>query len=92
LLAPITQQEPKMFVIISVASIILSVTLWFLFPGFIVGMMDTNLWLVKTVLSYLPFIGKHFEAALRMIGIDKMMLITEVGIAIRLFIMAVFRA
>jgi hypothetical protein len=55
-------------------------------------MMDTNLWLVKTVLSYLPFIGKHFEAALRMIGIDKMMLITEVGIAIRLFIMAVFRA
>ena len=81
-----------MFIFISVASIALSVALWFFAPGFVVGMMDSNLWVVKTILSILPFVGKHVEAGLRMIGIDKMMLVTEVGLAIRLFMLAVFKA
>jgi hypothetical protein len=80
-----------MFVLYSVVSLVVSILLWFMFPGFIIYILDFNLWAIKWTLGVLPFIGKHVEAGLRMMGLDKVLYFMEVGIAIRIFVAVIFR-
>ncbi len=71
-----------------VASFGLLILVWYYNPAWITWMMDANLGLIKRV-GLIPQYGKSLEPALRFLAAEKAVLVAEVGLAVRVFIIFV---